>query len=115
MEQIDEADVRLLGDLPHGVGIFLEVGVMGLAVGDVRVVQIFVGDRRNEDHPRRAFAAVVLGLGLFDQPRQIDRESFQPRWSGERFIEAEEEQNHVGLAVLQVFVGLAEIERAVAR
>ncbi len=81
------------------------------AVGDVRVAQIFVGDRRDEDHPRRAFAAVVLGLGFFDQPRQIDRESFQARRPGERFIEAEEEQDDVGLAVLQVFVGFAEIER----
>ena len=39
----------LPGQLGHGVGVELDVLVVLLAVGDMRVLEVFVGDRREQD------------------------------------------------------------------
>ncbi len=105
----------LPGHLAHGVGVELDVLVVLLAVGDVRVLEVFLGDR-GEQHEVRGFLAIVLGgRGLLDEPLEVASKSGQSGGPGERLVDPEDGQEHVGLLVLEgvavvVEMGLARAE-----
>ena len=115
-EQVDEDHVVLPGQLGHGVGVELDVLVVLLAVGDVRVLEVFVGDRREQDEPGGCLAVVLGGRRLLDELLEVAPELGQPGGPGERLVEAEDGDEDVGLLVLErvavvVEMGLARAKR----
>ena len=115
-EQVDEDHAVLAGQLGHGVGVELDVLVVLLAVGDVRVLEVFVGDRREQD---QLGADLPLYLVVVDSLMKFSRSLLnfgEPGRPGERFVEAEGGEQDVGLLVLErmavvVEMGLARPQR----
>ena len=68
MEEVDERDVvGPCATSAMAAVIQLEPGVVLRAVGQVAVVQILMGDRREENEPRRARAVVLLPERVLDE------------------------------------------------
>ena len=101
-EQIDEDHAVLAGGLGHGLGVELDVLVVLLAVGDVGVLADLRG-RSARAGPAAARALplyLVVVVSLMNFSRSVLNLS-QPRRSGERLVEAEGGDDHVGLFVLE--------------
>ena len=113
-EQIDKWNAVGLGDFSHRARIQDEVGVGRSGVREGGIAMFLGGDGREEDDARRTFAGIVLGLGFLQPLVQISAELGQPFGALERFVVAEEREDHVGLHPVQPVVGRAEILRAMA-
>ena len=115
IEEVHEGHAQLRCHRCHRVGVELEVRVVGLAVGEVRVTEILVGDGRDEHEPGRAAAGVVLLARVLDEVGEVGLELRHARRPGEGFVEAEEGEDDGGLAEREVLVGGTEVLRAQPR
>ena len=79
-EQIDEADLLLRRDVPHGLGVKPQVRVVD---GGMDAFDIFVGDRREQHESRAVFAVERLGLGRRDVAVEVVPKLGQAVWPGE--------------------------------
>ena len=111
VKKIDEPDAMGPCYRAHGRSDSLEPGVVLRAVGQRAIVQVLMGDRREEDEPGRARAVVLLPERMSDEGGKSFPETVQV---AERLVVAEEGENDVGLGPAQPFVGRAEIGRAEA-
>ena len=59
-EDVDELNVLFEANVPHDSCQRFELGVIGGSIGEIRIIEIFVGDRRDEDQPRSGLAVVLL-------------------------------------------------------
>ena len=111
-EQVDEDDARMgLRDLGHRIGVELDVGVVRLAVGDVGLLDILMGDRREQDQLRSGLAVVLRGGRGLDEGVEVGLELGQPLGAGERLVETEGGDDDVGLLVFQLVAVVLEAGR----
>ena len=110
-EQIHERHLPRRRHLGHRCGVQFQVRVIFRAVGEIGITQIFVRDRRDEHHLRRALAAVVLLRRVREKTLHVRLEFPHARRPGERFVEPEERQHHRRLAVREMRVRRPEIPR----
>ena len=108
-EQVDEHDLFFPADAAHGIGVQGEEIVVGGAVGEVRIVEILVGDRREEDEPRRRPAVVLLPAHAVDRRRQFLPEGVQAPRAAQGLVAAEEGENHARLDLGEPLVRRAEV------
>ena len=71
LEQVDEGTPLALATSAIAVGVELEPLVVLDAVGQVAVVQVLVGDRREQDQPRGRLAVVLLGQRVLDERVEV--------------------------------------------
>ena len=95
--------------LRHGEGIHLEPGVVLAAVGQIRVAQVLVRDRREQHEARRGLAVVLLRQRVRDPVLELLPECRQPGVAAVRLVVAEEREDHVrlGVGVLQAVLLVA--------
>ena len=109
-KQVNKRYVLLRADLFKRRGKRSQLLVVSRSIRQVRTMQILVGDRRKDDQPRRRFAVVLLLAHVVDHTGQ-----FRAVGSAQRFVVAEETEDHVSLAFGEPLVGIAEIRRALSR
>ena len=98
-EEIDEAHAAGRRHLRHRQGVHLEAGVVRLAVGQIRIAEIFVRDRREQHDARRGLAVVLLRQRVRDPVVELLPEGRQAGVSPVRLVVAEEREDHVRLGV----------------
>ena len=104
VEKVHKQRVVGFSHLRHRDGIELKVGVVRARIGQVRVGQLFVGDRGEEHEARRAFAAVVRLPGVLEKFLEVLLERSDSLRPLERLVEAVEGENHVGTGLGQPIV-----------
>ena len=114
-EDVHKEHVIRLGHVGHGRRVELEVGVVRLRIGQVGIIDLFVGDGREEHDARRAFAAVILRPRIFEKLVEVALEFVDPSRSLERFVEAVKGENHIRLCFRQPVIARAEVFRPVPR
>ena len=75
------------------------------------VVDIFPGNGRYQRNLRSRFAVVLFASSCCDPVGQVFLELVDAFWPGERFVEAEERQNHVRFLHFQVLIQAAKVQR----
>ena len=71
------------------------------AVRDVGVLEVFVGDRREQDEPGRFLAVVPGGRRNRHEALEVRLELAKPRRPGKRLVEAEGGDQDIGLFILE--------------
>ena len=101
-EEVDVGHSLGLADIFHRLGIKGDVGVVGLAVGPVRPVEILMNDR-GEDHDARCRDAVVfLAERVLEELLDLGLEGLQAGGAGMGFVGPEEREDHVGSGVREL-------------
>src|SRR4051812_5210431 len=77
LEQIDKGDPGLSGDILNGVRVEPQVLVVSGAIGKVGVPQIFMRDRRKQDHSCRVVPVVFVFLRLLHEGAKVLLELLQ--------------------------------------
>ena len=104
----------LLSHALHGGGVELEVGVLGLAVGEIALLgQVLEGDGRDQDEAWRGLAVVGLGERVDHKGVELGFVIGDAARAVEGFVVAEERHDGVGLQVEEPLVGRGEEPLAV--
>ena len=98
VEEIDEREPLLRGDVASGVAIERQILVLSVGIGHERIARGLDGDRRHDHEPRRRFGLVtrILRGQLTEQIEIVGLKFLHAAGAGERLIESEEEQVGVG-------------------
>ena len=105
-EEVDELDAVGLGDFSHGGSVEREVLVVlsGELGVEVRGLQVFVRDRREEDDADLALA-VIGSEGLLQPAVEVGFKGVETSWASEGLVEAPIGEDHVGVEVGAGVVG----------
>ena len=108
-EEVHKGHSGLPGHRRHCRGVELQSLVVLAAIGKIRILDIFVRDRREHHQTRGRFAVVFLLARIVDEIAQVLPEPVQPCFPCKRLVVAEECEHHVGLRVAQVRMRVAEV------
>ena len=98
-KQVHEAHAPGLRHLPHGLRVDLQALVVLPAVRQVRIAEVFMRNRREEDDSRRRLAVVLLGERLREPVAQLLPERGEPSVPRVRFVVAEKRKDDVRLRI----------------
>ena len=109
-ERVDEEHVELVRDLADDLRVLREALVV--EVGRRHACDVLVRDRRDEDDSRRGLAVERLRAQPVHVGAQRGPKTLDPLVPGERFVEAEAREDHVGALVAQVLPDVGEVRGA---
>ncbi len=98
-EQVDELNPAGRSYLGHCQRVLLEASVVLAPVRQIRVAQVFVRNRREQDDPRRRRAVVALSQRVGDPLFELLAKCRQPGLAAEGFAVTEERKDDVRLGV----------------
>ena len=116
VEEVDEGEAPLLGDGLRGIAVEGERTILGIGVGQVGAAAGLDRDRRHDHEPRGGLGVVagILMCQFIKELLVVGRELGHAPRSGERLVEAEEEQVGVGAKGSHGIVELRVVARTLA-
>ncbi len=82
-KQVHELHALFVGNVFHGGGVQLQSSIVFTAVRKIRIPQVFVGDRTEQDQPGSGLTVVFLPLQMIDVVCQVLAERRQSFLAGE--------------------------------